>query len=139
MSEVAPQQHAFSAQLAARLPSKLACVEAWRRSVAEGDRLLAGLQDGTLMILAPRDGSGASTPRTSGDAPSGGQPAASDSKNGGGAWRIAQAFRSWGGNRSISQLEVSPGRGLLLSLGDQGVSVHRLPAFKLSCQASRTR
>jgi hypothetical protein len=134
----AKEHHAFAAQLAARLPSRVTCVEAWRRSDAERDRLVVGLQDGTLMILAPRDDSSTATPRSSGELPSG-APGADASKPSSGSWRVAQAFRSWAGNRSMSQLQTSPTRGLLLSLGDQGVSVHRLPAFKLSCQASRTR
>jgi hypothetical protein len=133
------QHNAFAAQLAAKLPSRITCVEAWRRSdVEEEGRLLVGLQDGTLMILAPREDNGVATPQSSGDLRSG-APSADVSKPSGGSWRVAQAFRSWAGNRSLSQLHVSPTRGLLLSLGDQGISVHRLPAFKLSCQASRTR
>ena len=134
MSE-ATQHNAFAAQLAARLPSKVTCVEAWRQSDVEEDRLLVGLQDGTLMILAAREDNGVATPRSSVDLRSG-APSADGSKP---TWRVAQAFRSWAGNRSLSQLHVSPTRGLLLSLGDEGISVHRLPAFKLSCQASRTR
>jgi hypothetical protein len=137
MSETT-QHNAFAAQLAAKLPSKITCVEAWRRPDAEGDRLLVGLQDGTLMILTPRHDNGVATPGPSGDSRSR-APSADGSKPSGGNWRVAQAFRSWAGNRSLLQLHVSATRGLLLSLGDQGVSVHRLPAYKLSCQASRTR
>lgn len=132
------EHNAFSAQLAAKLPNKVTCIEVWRQFDTEEDRLLVGLQDGTLMILAPRHDGDAANPRSSGELTS--RTASGDgSTPGGGSWRIAQAFRSWAGNRSLSQLHMSPTRGLLLSLGAQGVSVHRLPAFKLSCQASRTR
>lgn len=45
--------------------------------------------------------------------------------------RMQRAWRVW--------LQLSVPRSLLLSLCDQGVSVHRLPAFQLTCQATSTR
>jgi hypothetical protein len=41
----------FSAQLVAKLPGKATCVEGWHRT-AESHRLLVGLADGTLLVLA---------------------------------------------------------------------------------------
>ena len=43
------------------------------------------------------------------------------------------------GKRYLSQLQVLESRGLLLSLGEEGVNAHRLPAFKLTAQAPRTK
>ncbi len=128
MSEAPPQHTAFRAQLAAKLSGKAACVEAWQKLGSPDDRVLAGLQDGTLMILAPPEA--ASAAQSTPDVSLAGQNS---------SWRIVQAFKSFGSNRSLTQLQVSASRSLLLSLGDQGISVHRLPAFQLTCQASRTR
>lgn len=45
--------------------------------------------------------------------------------------RVPRAWRVW--------LQLSVPRSLLLSLCEQGVSVHRLPAFQLTCQATNIR
>lgn len=55
-----PKYEAFQAQLAARVPGKATCVEAWPRD-ANGERVLVGLAEGTLLILAPVD-NGAQSP-----------------------------------------------------------------------------
>lgn len=118
MSGAAEQHTAFTAQLAVKLPSRVNCVEAWRRPEPEAERALAGLQDGTLMILAPRDtdtAGGTDNARAAAAKPpereaisgsEGGSTHGGSGGNGGGAWRIVQAFRSWGGNRSLAQLQV---------------------------------
>ena len=51
---------------------------------------------------------------------------------------MRQALKSFG-RRYLSQLRVLPARSLLLSLGEEGVNAHRLPQFKLTAQAARTR
>lgn len=51
---------------------------------------------------------------------------------------MEQALKHFG-KRYLSQLQVLEARGLLLSLGEEGVNAHRLPVFKLTAQASRTR
>ncbi len=51
---------------------------------------------------------------------------------------MRQALKSFG-RRYLSQLRVLPVRSLLLSLGEEGVNAHRLPHFKLTAQAARTR
>lgn len=51
---------------------------------------------------------------------------------------MERAFKHFG-KRYLSQIQVLGARSLLLSLGEEGVNAHRLPAFKLTAQASRTR
>ena len=51
---------------------------------------------------------------------------------------MQQALKSFG-RRYLCQLQVLPGRALLLSLGEEGVNAHRLPHFKVTAQAARTR
>jgi hypothetical protein len=51
---------------------------------------------------------------------------------------VRQALKSFG-RRYLCQLQVLPGRALLLSLGEEGVNAHRLPHFKVTAQATRTR
>ena len=52
--------------------------------------------------------------------------------------QVQQALKSFG-RRYLCQLQVLPGRALLLSLGEEGVNAHRLPHFKVTAQATRTR
>lgn len=47
---------AFNTQLAAKIPGKATCVEAWPRDEARGSRVLVGLADGTLLVVAPTGG-----------------------------------------------------------------------------------
>ena len=54
------------------------------------------------------------------------------------ARQVRQALKAFG-KRYLAQLLVLQPRGLLLSLGEEGVNAHRLPQFKLTAQASRTR
>ncbi|BDA43540.1 Vam6/Vps39-like protein [Coccomyxa sp. Obi] len=78
------------------------------------DKILAGLGDGTLVVLQQ------------------------DENNPDGQWQVTKAYKSFG-QRRILQLWVWKSKGLLFSLSDEGVNAHHLPAFKLACQANRTR
>lgn len=60
-----PKHEAFQAQLAARTPGKATCVEAWSRD-ANDERVLVGLADGTLLVLAPVDRADNASQRSNG-------------------------------------------------------------------------
>lgn len=195
---------AFEAQLAARILGKATCVETWPRN-ADGDRVLVGLAEGTLLVLAPAEDSSenlighenrnqcdpqrrnssllhadsgtgsalgggtafptngfgtgssgllsaavsgitgaaaAATAAVGGAASSAAPNYASYDSNSSGSdtpWRVQRAFREFGGGRTLLQMQLLLSRQVLLSLCDQGVSVHRVPSFQLTCQANRAR
>lgn len=113
------------------------------------DKILAGLGDGTLVVLQQ------------------------DDRNPGGQWQVTKAYKNFGQRRILQLrvrdlfeqifqiphpcpfllplacdtfrrdfllcLQVWRSKNLLFSLSDEGVNAHHLPAFKLSCQAGRTR
>ncbi len=96
---------AFIVQLATKIPGKATCVEAWFRDAAAGSRVLVGLADGTLLVVAHSAGSAGS------NSIGAGQGGASDSQHGprlvhadsgtgsalgGGAWQLPSwNQRSW--------------------------------------------
>ena len=67
---------AFTVQLATKIPGKATCVEAWFRDAAAGNRVLVGLADGTLLVVAPSAGAAGN------DSVGSGQGGASDSQHG---------------------------------------------------------
>lgn len=93
--------------------ARVLCLEFW------DPYLLAGLSDGTLLLLTDRAGSspGDSVPPTQ--------------------WAVVQALRGFGSGR-VAQLAVARGRGLLLCLSGDGVNAYTLPGLRLRGRAPRS-
>ncbi|KAK9829459.1 hypothetical protein WJX72_005979 [[Myrmecia] bisecta] len=103
---------AFTSQaILDKFQKRVEVVEVW------AGRILAGLVDGTLVVLAPdQQGLGGA----------------------GGKWQVQQAIKGFG-KKYLSQLQVAQSGSLLFSLSEEGVNAYTLPKFKLTCQANRTR
>ena len=54
------------------------------------------------------------------------------------AWEAVNVHRAFG-KKHVSQVAMARQGKLLLSLSDEGVNLHTLPALKLTCQANRSK
>ena len=53
-------------------------------------------------------------------------------------WEAVNVHRAFG-KKHVSQVAMARQGKLLLSLSDEGVNLHTLPALKLTCQANRSK
>lgn len=84
-----------------------------------GQRVIVGLGDGTLLMFERQEQSGP---------PSASQP----------AWQVVFAQKAFS-RRPVQQMQASVQHSVLISLTDDGVSFHKLPACTLVCTAPRSR